>query len=855
MGESTNFVLLYSGDFTAINNQLRNFDRVNKEIAKNFGQSFANNIKIVSQSLDSIKNRPFIDPDTKKESLKTVVQFSTVFKDAEGNVRTFTEQAIATDKGLIPLNNTMRDGGKASQSFGEAVFTLARRALLTIPIWIALRSSITSVFTTIRDGLKNIIAFDLALQKIRNNLQGTPSEVAASFNEIKKSITETARATGISTEELAGAVKEFTTLGFEANEALQGALGATRLSIALFGDAKQTAGAFAKALNILIDRSKGARNAVDQMNDAFALASQLEETNAFELKDATEALDKFSGTAAGVGLSLNQTLQVLAALGTAGRQGSEGATLLSTSFNTLLTNLPKIGRNLGIIVRAGDSTFDTFTRILDKITELNKTPGGQATAVSAIADIFGGARGIKIVQSLVAVDQTLRQNISTIPDFTKLLEKSNRAINTVSGQSRILANNTKELGKDFVNAIIGTDDFTDSLKELNVFVTNLSPRLRVVGNVLGAILAPIGAVLQTLAGLLSLDFTTFTNGIKNLGREVNNNFNPFNIAITSASREVKEFENQVIDSTSKITKGLRGGLGLIDLQQLVLDLKKGKLLIPKELNGARIIETLEKQLQDQFEGKSIKLAPQIEIEPLLGFKDIQDISKIVLQSQLDILKTQGASNLQLAQAENSWSKQLGIVREADIILKNQLDILKAQSEERRLQNKLGSDSVKLFDIAQSEGVGVAKRIGDVLAGNLDFATFVRQGGQALEVFKKQFEDIFKQQQAQAFFRGDTVPGTGNLRGGAGIAIQEEQIRRRIPSFTPQLAIAQAQAIQAVPEINAQIRADTRVAIELTGKFNVRDEVKSAIIEQVSNPQSDFNKQLNQKLFGGSNIEP
>jgi TP901 family phage tail tape measure protein len=930
MGLGTDYIIKYISDVKDAVKGANDLEKLNDRIASTIGKNYATATRIVGSDLQKISRTPITING--QQAMQTLQQIGTVAQTADGSFIQFTETQKLVNGQLVKTTGSIKDvtsqfvkgnleaekGNKVFSNLADNVKQLAGRAILTIPIWIALRSAITGVFQGISGGIKNLIDFDLSLQKIRNNLQGTPQEVDAAFKKIRASITQASKETGISTEQLAGAVKRFATLGFSANESLQGALGASKLSIALFGDAEETAGAFARALNILIDRSKGAMSAVDQMNEAFALTSQLEETNDFEIRNVTEALDKFAGTAAGVGLTMNQTLAILAALGTAGRRGSEGATLLSTSFNKLLDSIPKVSKSLGITVQTGESTFETFRKILNVITELSKTPGGQSAAISAISDVFGGARGIKIVQSLVAVKDILDKNIATLPNFSALTEKAGRTMNAESGQAKILGNNLKEMGKSFVTALAGSEDFSAAIVKLNSVIIKLTEIIKPLGTTISSVFSNLGFIAgaafllnwrkvvtvsalanallaaQTrfafLGGTLAIAFSKgFITGLQVLGRVALGSltaafvgasatgvisaiiaaiFSPITIiagitgkliadALTANFiKGIEDKNNKAQMAFSKLVDGLRGNLSIPDLTALVekmtLELKPGDLVKAREIGALR------KRLQEQISKSQITVEPVVNIKPLISFEEQQSIAKLSLQNKLDELKLQGATNTQLAQAKILATDQLNIKEDTLTLLNQQLDLEKAIQEEKRLQNKLGSDSIKLFNIAQQDGVEIARQIGDVLAGNKDFNIFARQGGKALEVFKREFEDLFKQQQAIQFFTGERVAELPGLNRGTSIAIQEEALRRERPIGRTELTRAQAAAGQGFTKIS-QIQATAPVTVNANIDISKLSEVKDQFVKEVTKqlPQAgtDINNALQEALLGkqGQNL--
>jgi len=762
MALGTDYIIRYLSDISGAVQGAKQIESINANMAKNIQNQFGQATKLIGTLPQKVQAIPIrIDG---KEAIKTLTTVGEIVQTTNGSFleMTRTTSKIGNQMGVtsvavkdvtsqfVKTNLEAAKGNKIFTNFADNVKQLAGRAILTIPIWIALRGAIMGFFSAISGGFKDLIAFDLSLQKIRNNLQGTKEETAAAFNSIRRSVTQASKETGISVIEIAGAVKQFATLGFSANESLQGGLAATKLSIALFGDASNTAEAFAKALNILIDRSKGAKTVTDQMNEAFALTSQLEETNNFEIKNVTEALNKFGGTAAGVGLTMNQTLQILAALGTAGRSGAEGATLLSTAFNTLLKNLPNLSSKLGLVTIAGESTFNTFRRIIDKIVELNNTPGGKQTAITAMSDIFGGARGIKIVQSLVAVKDILDANIKLLPNFEALNNKVARTLESESGQAKILGNNLTETGKSFVNAIMGAEDFTDSLINLNKIISKISDALLPVGATIHTVFSNLGFIAGTafilnwskvvtvgnlLKGLLignaslekigaNLSFT-FSKGFANglgilailgrnsiarafsgatlgsiLGSTFKALFSPTvaiwailgKLAIDSFTEGIiqnrKAANDKAQTAFEQVIAGLRGQLAVPDLKILIEKLT----LEQKPGENERLLGQLRTNLQKQTEA-GVNVDVPINIVPILGPGEEEELKKSLLAFKLNELKLQGASNTELAIAERLLTNQLGIHESALTIAQKKIALEQTSNEEAKILNNLQKEGL------------------------------------------------------------------------------------------------------------------------------------------------------------------
>jgi hypothetical protein len=226
-------------------------------------------------------------------------------------------------------------------------------------------------------------------------------------------------------------------------------------------------------------------------------------------------------------------------------------------------------------------------------------------------------------------------------------------------------------------------------------------------------------------------------------------------------------------------------------------------------------------------------------------KDSQAIAKLLVTDSADRLKQEGALTSQILIATQLRNNQLGIEEQAIDKLNRKLEIERAINEEKRLQGRLSSDTMKLFDIAKSEGVAVAKQVGDVLAGNTDFDLFIKRGGQAVEVFKKEFADLFKQQQALEFFKGDRVTGLPDLTRGSQIAIQEEAIRN------PQLRLpaGQANAIQRLTNINTTVPVSVSASIDVSKLDEVKQRFVDEVTRQLPQVGTDINNALVQALLG------
>lgn len=723
--------------------------RTNFSSLTDINKKFAGNLKEVGDASRIVKQNISQFSDG-------AVRMGTIIQGTNGKFYQLTETIKRTPEGIQKVDRSVKEvsqsfaeGSKNTVSLGQNIARLASRAALTIPLWLALRGAVMGFIRGVSDGYKNLIEFDKALQKLKKNLQGTPEEIARNFEVAKKEITDFSIKTGKSTEDITKAIQRFATVGFDYATAMKAGIDATKLSIVLFGEAEDTANAFARGMRVLVTDVNNTKRSQQEIAGAFALTSELYETNAFELNELSGGLEKFAGTAKSLNFTTQETLTLLAALSTRGLNAQRAGTLLRTSTQKLEENLHKVSNVLGVEINPNmDRTYDVFVKVINAIAKLNKSTISPEVS-EAIAELFGGVRSGEPVRDLIAdienVNIALNKFSKAKPDVAKFnaeFEEMNRE--TFQLQAR-LSNLGKEAWKAFIEGILGGKELNKTLRVLVNTLDDVQKSAKLLGKTLNVIgkLARLGIAPGSF--------------IPNIGKDI---------------AEVKTLKKE-------IKSALKGDKTAEEYQVLVtavaeINKRKKKDIIPKE--QVELLKTLmEQKLAEEMEADGITVDPQVKVK---FEKKRVDLAELLLKYELDKQKALGVSNSELIKAEMHARKLLNIEGEMLDKKERQLQLEKAIAEEKRLQGKLGSDSIKLFRIAQEHGSDIARKIGDVLAGTVDFDTFIRMGGKAAKVFEKEFADLFEQKQAEKFFKGFKVTaGKGrkeqDLTGGASIKIQED----------------------------------------------------------------------------------
>lgn len=841
----TEYIIKYLSDIKGATEGAKEVEKLNADIAKSIGEKYATATKIIGQDLQKISQQKITFRG--QEATQTVQQLGTVVQMADGSFQNFTKTNTLINGILLKSSGSLKDvsnqftktsveTAKADKNFisvGENIKRLAERAVLTIPIWLLLRSAVMGTLNSITQGFKDLADESLVLQKVKNTFTGSLEDITANMEKLKKETQALALASGISHEKIIQVFQKFSAVGLDFASAMSATNAVVKLSVITQGEASLTADSLAHAISVLIDTNASAIEKQKQFNDIVSLTAELWKTNGFNIEEFTGALEKFSITAKSVNFTTGQTLALLATLSKSGL-GSAG-NLLRNSIGQLLVNLDKLAGNLGVKVNpALDDTFTILMKVLDQLDKLQKTKDlkGLESAKEALKDIFGGTRSAVPITALAALYDVLKKNIALTPDINNLnnsFQDTEKVLGNLVARFHVA---NAEIGKAFVTGVIGGEDFNASLATIVDTLVALISTAEKTGEILREVFS---------AGLLFSFFNEWDKGIQDNMQKISK----FSDDVSNAmlGKLAKEQFDKVIAELEQrqhvIADRIREpGISQAELEKRVATATR----LAKTIDVIKIVgPAAPKENLDQLKEETKLVDRQI-----ISYKDAQAVAKSVLADSIARLREEGALTSQILIATDLRSKQLGIEEKSIDKLNRKLEIERAINDEKRLQGKLSSDTMKLFEITKTEGTDVARQIGDVLAGNLDFDTFVRIGGKALNVFKKQFSDLYSQQQALQFFKGERVAEMPELQGGTSIAIKEEALRKSLPQYDVNTAIARMRAERQFQRLES---VTTTVPVTVNANIDISklQEVKKQFIDEVSKQLPQAGTEVNDAL--------
>jgi len=635
------------------------------------------------------------------ENLKYLISASvTGFDTSAAQINKFGQSIGASGAGgAIDVTD------KKTKGLTDNLAKLAGRAMLTIPVWMALRGAMMSVMGSISDAATSLVGLDTALHNTKNELMGMEG-LDSFLVGLRESSVKLAGETGVSASKVVETFRRFATAGIDAQTSLAGMNVAVKGSIATMDDSMEVARFLADVYNQMGDKITEVSGAQEKFNFMMGTVATLMPTNTFTMKEFMEAYKNFGGTAKAANLTLDQTFTLIATSATAMQRGARGGTQLASAFSQLSKNSEEIRAFLQKGDLSNLSQFEIFFEVLKKSAGLINQPGsGSNSILKQIEDMFGN-RGGRDVKSLAAtfghvVDEFDRLNKLTPNERNAyLIERYGNSIQKMGLQIERMKQLRNTLIQTFVEGLTGTNDFGAALAKINDELERMQPAAKRAGDALNAGLKFLGQGATTLDRSKSFSQIRPTD----LWRMVNpkNIFNAIGASLdlgdTSDALANQESQTATLELRRKIMRDRQKA----GLPSLIL---------------APVLQTPEK--------KPI-LPPAPPIEGETGY--ISPEQKISLNQELTKL---GYNQVEIAKMSYDIAvKEFKVNGDNTAMMQAQVDYMKALNEESRMfsENMQSITKGGLSDILMDKGtfedlglnIGNAMRQGlaDAFAGNI-----------------------------------------------------------------------------------------------------------------------------------------
>lgn len=722
---------------------------------------------------------------------------STVKKGGDLVTRTYKGQLVQAGKVVnaqVKVTTSMVNGHKkikksltttaiAAKKTGHATNDLVKalkRAAIVAPVWLALRSIMMGTLRTISEGAKYWEEFDKAIQKSKQVIHNATGTMSDAIAELTSNITDLSIETGLSMAKLSSTFYRFGTVGLDFSKSMEGMETATKIANIMFGDSDEIARVLAQTYKLLGESMDSTIPSAQRMEVIGSVIYKLWKTNAFEIGEFSQALQRFLPTANSFNFSVNETSALLATLQSAGLKSSKAGRLLSTSILKMIPNLNKMALTLGIHVNPElDTTFTVLRRVLGALKDMAGVEGIPVEALKAL-ELFGGVRQRQAPMALVALYKELEKNISMVnteqSNLNVLLGDMNKAndevLKTTHKQLERFRNLKTMIGQSFVQWITGADSYKDSLDTINVAMENAVHPIKAVRDAW----INAGKSVEDYEKKIEL-MRTAKHVLPRLGRYTGDP----HTAVPSEAPTQKP--RKQIDRTMEYELGLlKDQYTYIQMQNkglsksTIAHKKLEKFLKAKVKLYNTTGKVLSGEVETIKEQEVISLALKGSYEELLNLskgiaiskEDILQIEKMnqtiskereqlqqkvfqtLVSHEINLLKMRGANNRQIIESTMAMNEQLGIKQDSLSLLKNQLALEQEITKEKLGQTKISSESVKLYEISQKYSVRTAESIAKWLSGQTKFKDMYKKTVKIAEEF---FKTEVQADKAREFFKG------------------------------------------------------------------------------------------------------
>lgn len=713
------------------------------------------NRKLVTSSRvvgDNYKNLGKVGNTSFRQVNRTVV-------DANGHLKTLSFTQGKVNGVWATFNNTVRQSNGIVGTFNKSIrgstaglLGAARRALVVIPVWFALRRIMTGFSTSVREGVTHIIDFDKAMARAKAVMTGTNQEVEAFSERLEVVARQLAGQTGTEINNVIELFYRMATAGLDNEEALAGMNIALKTSIGIMGDATDTAVLLADIYNLMGDRIEGAIGPTEKMQKIAGTIAILWDDNAFTLDEFTSALANFVPTAKNYNLTLDETLGITATAATLMSRGASAGTQLSRALIQLRDNADAVERVLGRQVNFADTRpYDLLVEVLESLAQKFQETGDIA---SDVIDIFG-IKGSKTIQSFSSDLGPLVRNMKELSEtdvasrVEKLTEKFNLQVGTLDRQLKRISEYRKQTVEAFLQGITGAANYEQALRGIADF---MEQKLIPLAFALAETLRLPVTLFKNLANTIGDESPLkelFAQANPNLSREpVTGEFfgagftNP--LADTELDTAFKDFKQQLdaIEGASNQIKFIQEKLGVsfqeaigvgylnyIDAAQAQFDNFIGAVQDRGGLSASSDALEKEKRLREEInnikaDGDSkakLETAEQLILaEKLLalGYSELD-----VERQKLSILEQRGAKSEEIAKQEQK-------ILEIEIQQINEISKSLQDAFEQGLSDVFQGEG-DFFDLFERVGRKIRETISDALAETITEQIFTSTGAGAI----------------------------------------------------------------------------------------------------------------------------
>jgi len=457
------------------------------------------------------------------------------------------------------LSKVTDTASKATVGWSTALGGIAKRALMTIPVWMALRPVIMGITTAISDVVTAQLDLETGLARIKTVMPGTASEVAKNMGIVKQSILDMATKTKVPLKDLLEAFYFLQTSDLSFEEARAGFEPVIKSMVGSgIENPMQMARALAGAYNTMgrtMDASLSPAEKfwkiADTLNYTFAIQD-------VEMNELIAGYSKFAPYMSGLSDNFAEVVTVLGFLNTHLLRSGRAGQLLGRAVIQLSQNSSQLASAFGITFDPNQpmNLLNTIKLLSDKLGSTKQLTVAQG---QAIHDVFATQGQVPIrlmIEGITELGSAIERAGGNIEGFTNKI--NDIRMMTVASQLERMKNINATLLASFLTGATGAGDYASALDKVNDSLETMKIPLQAIGSHLGYINYLLGQssvsweyLFKAWVGMSAMDFGMMKNNLSNLTKVPNpKTFQEYVGMIIIAEKE-REKENKLLEKTKE----------------------------------------------------------------------------------------------------------------------------------------------------------------------------------------------------------------------------------------------------------------------------------------------------------------
>lgn len=350
------------------------------------------------------------------------------------------------------ITNAIRTLGENFKTLGSTQAPLAAKAFSGIGIAIAGVAGIAvGLFQTLRSGIRKIAEFEQANANLSTILGASKEEMEG----LTKAAQELGRTTEYTASQVTGLQTELAKLGFLKPQILAMEESILHFATAVGATLPEAAQVAGSTL-----RSFGLRS--DETEKALTILAVATNKSSLDFDKIRTSISNVFPVAKSFGLSLEDTVALLAALSDAGYDASSASTALRNILLNMVNTNGKLSKSLGGNVKTLDDILKGFKKLTDQGIDLEKalelTSIRSAGAFTVLLD--GSEKTRKLRDELAGVTNELeeisKQRLDTVEGQVKILESAWEGLTLKFSESKGVIKGVLEV---LTSAVTGITEF------------------------------------------------------------------------------------------------------------------------------------------------------------------------------------------------------------------------------------------------------------------------------------------------------------------------------------------------------------------------------------------------------------